>query len=97
MTMAPLADVAKAIFDKVFPKLINFAKAGGIPVSTTQVEWLCAAVYEKAQAFVNQATAAVQEINGKVEDVIGEIQGVADGLKGGVEDAIKFATKVPFR
>jgi len=77
MTMAPLADVAKAIFDKVFPKLINFAKA----------------VYEKAQAFVNQATAAVQEINGKVEDVIGEIQGVADGLKGGVEDAIKFATK----
>merc|ERR1712166_467857 len=31
--------------------------------------------------------------NGKVEDVIGEIQGVADGLKGGVEDAIKFATK----
>ena len=92
-----LGDVAKEIFNFVFPKLLAFVDTGGIPVSTTQVEWLCAAVQEKAQASLDEALGKVKEITDELEGVIKQIKKIANGIGDVMGKSIEFAVDVPFR
>ena len=92
-----LADVVQEIFAHVFPKLLAFAQNGGIPVSTTQVEWLCATVKEAAEAELNKALKLVGDITDEFEGVIDDIKRIANGFGSIMGDSIDVAVDVPLR